>query len=201
MVQIQNHNSPHIGRVIGINMDHEQLIKHWVRNDSGRMEALTVAAAQKLPDWCLAAGFVRNLVWDKLHDFSLSTDLNDIDLIYFDQEDVSVSRDQAIEGRLRDDSQLPWSVKNQARMHDRNMDDPYTSTEDAMSFWVEVETAVGASLADDGEIILVTPFGVKPLFHHTITLNPKRPKRAEFEARISSKRWLQTWPRLVVKNA
>ena len=84
-------------------------------------------------------------------------------------------------------------------MHERNSDCPYTSTEDAMSFWVEVETAVGAALDDDGDVILVAPFGVKPLFDYTITLNPKRPKQTDFEARICAKRWLQTWPRLVVK--
>jgi len=181
-------------------MDHEAVIKHWVENDPVRMEALTIAAAQELPGWCLAAGFVRNLVWDKLHDFSLSTPLNDIDLIYFDQQDMSDSRDREIEGELRAASKLPWSVKNQARMHERNRDRPYTSTEDAISFWVEVETAVGASLADDGEVIIVAPFGVKPLFELSITLNPKRPKRTDFEARIYNKQWLQTWPRLVVNT-
>ncbi|PCF94394.1 nucleotidyltransferase family protein [Vreelandella nigrificans] len=179
-------------------MDHETLIKNWIRQDSLRMEALTIAAEQKLSGWCLAAGFVRNLAWDKLHAFSSSTPLNDIDLIYFDQQDMSDTRDREIEHELRAVSKLPWSVKNQARMHERNRDCPYTSTEDAMSFWVEVETAVGAALDDDGEVIIVAPFGVKPLFDYTITLNPKRPKRTEFEARICSKRWLQTWPRLVV---
>ncbi len=172
--------------------------KKWLMSDPARMEALTIAAAQKLPGWCLAAGFVRNLVWDKLHDFSASTQLNDIDLIYFDSDYVSDSRDHEIEQGLRDVSTFPWSVKNQARMHERNNDCPYTSTEDAMSFWVEVETAVGAALDDEGGVILVAPFGVKQLFGYTITLNPKRPKRTDFEARISTKRWLQAWPRLVV---
>ncbi|HDZ45589.1 hypothetical protein LCGC14_0097020 [marine sediment metagenome] len=180
-------------------MDHEAVIKHWMTNDPVRMEALTIAAAQKLPGWCLAAGFVRNLAWDKLHGFSSSTPLNDIDLIYFDQQEMSDSRDREIGRELRAASKLPWSVKNQARMHERNRDCPYTSTEDAMSFWVEVETAVGASLGDDGEVIMVAPFGVKPLFDLSITLNPKRPKRADFVDRIHRKRWLQTWPRLVVK--
>ncbi|AQU82742.1 MULTISPECIES: nucleotidyltransferase family protein [unclassified Halomonas] len=179
-------------------MDHEAVIKHWVTNDPVRMEALTAASEQKLPGWCLAAGFVRNLAWDKLHGFTSSTPLNDIDLIYFDQQDISNSRDREIERELRAVSKLPWSVKNQARMHERNMDGPYTSTEDAMSFWVEVETAVGAALDDDGDVLIVAPFGIKPLFDYTITLNPKRPKRTDFEARICSKRWLQTWPRLVV---
>lgn len=179
-------------------MDHEALIKQWIMSDPDRMEALTIAAAQKLPGWCLAAGFVRNLVWDKLHGFAASTPLNDIDLIYFDADDVSDFRDREIQQRLMGVSTFPWSVKNQARMHERNRDCPYTSTEDAMSFWVEVETAVGAALDDSGEVIIVAPFGVEPLFGYTITLNPKRPKRADFESRIYNKRWLQTWPKLVV---
>ncbi|UYO74719.1 nucleotidyltransferase family protein [Halomonas qinghailakensis] len=179
-------------------MDHEALIKQWIMSDSDRLEALTIAAAQKLPGWCLAAGFVRNLVWDKLHDVSASTPLNDIDLIYFDSNDISVSRDREIEQGLRGVSTFPWSVKNQARMHERNRDYPYTSTEDAMSFWVDVETAVGAALGDNGEVIIVAPFGVKPLFDYTVTLNPKRPKRTDFEARVYNKQWLQTWPKLVV---
>lgn len=179
-------------------MDHEALIKQWIMSDPDRMAALTIAAAQKLPGWCLAAGFVRNLVWDKLHGFAASTPLNDIDLIYFDENDVSDFRDREIQQRLMDVSIFPWSVKNQARMHERNRDCPYTSTEDAMSFWVEVETAVGAALDDSGEVIIVAPFGVEPLFGYTITLNSKRPKRTDFEARIYNKRWLQTWPKLVV---
>lgn len=180
-------------------MEYDALIKKWLMSDPNRMEALTIAAELKLPGWCLAAGFVRNLVWDKLHDFSSNTALNDIDLIYFDPDDISDSRDYEIEQCLKEVSTFPWSVKNQARMHERNRDCPYTSTEDAMSFWVEVETAVGAALDDDGDVILVAPFGVKTLFGYTITLNPKRPKRMDFEARICAKRWLQTWPRLVVK--
>lgn len=181
-------------------MDYETQVKNWVANDPMRMEALAIAAAQELPDWCLAAGFVRNLVWDKLHGFSSATALNDIDLIYFDPHEVSDSRDRDIEQWLRGVSGFPWSVKNQARMHKRNMDSPYTSTEDAMSFWVEVETAVGAALGESGEVVVVAPFGVESLFDYTITLNPKRPKPGDFEGRISNKRWLEVWPRLVVNS-
>lgn len=178
-------------------MNYETQIKNWMASDLERMEALAIAATLELPDWCLAAGFVRNMVWDKLHGFSSATVLNDIDLIYFDPHEVSASRDRAIEQCLRSVSEFPWSVKNQARMHKRNMDSPYTSTEDAMSFWVEVETAVGAALGESGEVIIVAPFGIESLFDYTITLNPKRPKPVDFKERISNKRWLEVWPRLV----
>jgi hypothetical protein len=49
--------------------------------------------------------------------------------------------------RARDDA-LGWSVKNQARMHERNADRPYRSASDAMMHSPETATAVGARLGD-----------------------------------------------------
>lgn len=181
-------------------MNYEAVIKRWIECDSLRMYALSAAAEMQLPDWCLAAGFVRNLVWDKLHDYSSPTALNDIDLIYFDPNNVSAERDREIESKLTDRLPVLWSVKNQARMHQRNNDNPYTSTLDAMSYWVEIETAAGAALSESGEIVLLSPFGFEPLFEYTITLNNKRPKPQEFENRITSKRWLEIWPKLRVRT-
>ncbi|WP_280539919.1 nucleotidyltransferase family protein [Chromohalobacter sp. 11-W] len=134
-----------------IDMNDESQIKDWLASDPTRMEALVIASEQNLPDWCIAAGFVRNLAWDNLHRLSSATSMNDVDLIYFDPHDCSESRDREIEDNLKIISGLPWSVKNQARMHERNSDSPYISTEDAMSFWVEVETAVGVRLDERGD--------------------------------------------------
>ncbi|MEM9396180.1 MAG: nucleotidyltransferase family protein [Pseudomonadota bacterium] len=171
----------------------------WLEQDTLRRKALADAAKLQLPDWCIAAGFVRNLVWDRLHGRRFSTPLNDIDLIYFDAADASRTRDKRIEDRLRRETGLNWSVKNQARMHRRNQDAPYSSTSHAMSYWVEVETAIGARLAKRGhKIELVAPFGVTQLFEQTITLNPKRRKLDAFRERINSKAWLENWPKLQI---
>jgi len=179
-------------------MDYELQVKQWVAEDSERMRALSIAAELCLPGWCLAAGFVRNLVWDKMHHFSASTAINDIDLIYFDPKDVTVARDRGEEQKLSAISNFPWSIKNQARMHERNLDRPYTSTSNAMSYWPEVETAVGATLGGNGELLIIAPFGVEPLFDFTITLNSKRPKPREFRKRVAAKKWLEIWPKLTV---
>ncbi|WP_028672469.1 nucleotidyltransferase family protein [Saccharospirillum impatiens] len=181
-------------------MKRETLIAQWITADPMRMEALTLASTLGLKDWCLAAGFVRNLVWDKTHGFSNATTLNDIDLIYFDAEDVSESREKALERHLYAMAALPWSVKNQARMHHRNSDSPYTSTADAMSYWVEVETAVGARIDTEGHITIVAPLGIDRLFDYTITPNVKRLKPNAFKQRMHDKNWLKTWPKLAVNN-
>lgn len=178
--------------------DREAQLISWLKNDSMRMEALQIAASLQLKDWCIAAGFVRNLVWDKLHEYSDPTPLNDIDLIYFDSSRPTKAMDESIEKELIERSGFPWSVKNQARMHSRNNDDPYTSTSQAMRQWVELETAIGARLSSQGQVQLIAPFGINALFSNTITINPGRIKPFDFRQRVENKRWLQLWPNLKI---
>ena len=179
-------------------MNRLETLKEWIEADSQRMAALRTASKLSLPGWSLAAGFVRNLAWDKFHCFDQATPLNDIDLIYFDPDDVSKERDREIEQSLG--AELPWSVKNQARMHSRNQDPLYLSAADAMTYWVEVETAVGACLNEEGALQLIAPFGVESLFSGTISLNPKRPKIEECKRRIQDKRWLELWSKLKIAD-
>lgn len=170
----------------------------WIHSDKYRMGALKAARNLNLPDWCLAAGFVRNLVWDKLHHYQQATQLNDFDLIYFDLEAISEEKDRALESSLCKHSELPWSVKNQARMHHRNNDLAYQSTQDAMRYWPEIETAVGARLNQNNDIEIIAPFGLYALFNNTITINPLKPKPEIFKQRVKNKAWLTRWPQLSV---
>ncbi|MHB0775053.1 nucleotidyltransferase family protein [Halomonas sp. WWR20] len=180
----------------------EKTLIAWLEADTERREALRVASQLQLNDWCLAAGFVRNLVWDKLHGYSEPTPLDDIDLIYFDPTETNESRDRSLESQLYEMLARPWSVKNQAKMHTRNGDDPYHSTADAMTYWVEMETATGVRLKGkrNSELEIVAPFGLYSLFNMTVTMNPKRKKPKVFAARVQGKEWLKKWPGLVIEN-
>ncbi|HGM5490324.1 TPA: nucleotidyltransferase family protein [Serratia fonticola] len=177
-------------------MDPQQQIIDWLHQDSERMQALCTARRLGLHDWCLGAGFVRNLVWDRLHGFTVSTPLNDIDVIHFDPRHSDAERDQMLESRLLEWLPQPWSVKNQARMHLRSNRAPYRNSEDAISYWTEIETAVGARLWADDSIQLVAPFGLQALFNNTITFNPKSDNQLAFEQRVAEKQWLEHWPKL-----
>ena len=179
-------------------MDFENQIKDWIKDELERMEALQAASPLHLNDWCIGAGFVRNLVWDKLHKKESLAPLNDVDLIYYDPTNPSEESDKLFERHLNSILALPWSVKNQARMHVRNRDKPYTSTCDAMSYWVEMETAVGVTLSMRGEIEILAPFGVAKLFENSITFNNKRRKANDFYERSNKKQWLLQWPNLNV---
>lgn len=183
----------------------------WLSQDNERMRALELvlqcAQVHSMPQWCIAAGFVRNLVWDKLHGLDCQP-LNDIDLIYYCPLDTRPERDWAIEAYLRAGApELPWSVKNQARMHLKNHDNPYQSSSDAMAYWPEMETAVGVSLNPTlktsasviEDLQIVAPFGLASLFALTLTRNPRR-SLAVFEQRIIAKGWLSQYPQLVLAN-
>lgn len=178
-----------------------QLIQ-WLLQDQQRMQILQIAADfcenNHLTEWCLAAGFVRNLVWDHLHHYTDATALNDIDLIYFNSANVREDIDLTFEQELKQLLNMSWSVKNQARMHRRNNDLPYKNTANAMSYWPEMETAVGV-LIRQNRLEIIAPFGLTSLFAGHITLNPKRPKPEIFQQRIQQKKWLEKWPKLQIK--
>ncbi|GAB2787577.1 nucleotidyltransferase family protein [Halomonas shantousis] len=181
----------------------EEMLIAWIEADPERKEALKVASQLQLNDWSLAAGFVRNLVWDRLHGYSEPTPLEDIDLIYFDPTDVSERRDRLLESRLHGMLGRRWSVKNQARMHVRNDDTPYHSMADAMTYWVELETAVGVRLTGGKANVLeiVAPLGLESLFNLNVTMNPKRKKPKAFADRVQGKGWKKKWPMLVIENS
>ena len=167
----------------------------WIKSDQLRWHILSVAAKLNLPKWCLAAGFVRNLVWDKLHGYTNATPLNDIDLIYLDTDNTNPDKDAALECQLKNCLNIPWSVKNQARMHNRNGHRPYKSIEDAMSFWPELETMFGVCLDDENSLKLISPIKLDYLWQRKITYNPKSCLK-DFKGRVRSKEWLKIWPNL-----
>ncbi|MEM9573353.1 MAG: nucleotidyltransferase family protein [Pseudomonadota bacterium] len=158
------------------------------------MERLNIETA------CIGAGFVRNLVWDDLHGLESDCRDGDIDVLWFDAERLSSQVDLEIERKLkRLDPSFDWSVKNQARMHIRNNDRPYTDVADAMKFWPETATAIATrKLGSDCE--LIAPFGFDDLQNMVLrpTSNEKH-KREAFHNRIRTKGWTNRWPRISIE--
>ncbi|MEW6638920.1 MAG: nucleotidyltransferase family protein [Pseudomonadota bacterium] len=166
-----------------------------------RMMVLLGAVARlDLPDGWIGAGFVRNAVWDALHGRSPDcARLNDVDVVFFDRADLRRVHEQAIEVELaRCCPGVPWSVRNQARMHERNGESPYADTAAAVARWPETATAVAARVAD-GRVELLAPHGVGDLLHLIVRPTPAfAARRAAFEARLRTKDWFTRWPRLTL---
>ena len=181
---------------------HERTLLTWIEADPWRMSCLEVVAGLGLPDGWIGAGFVRNLVWDRLHGLAAATPLADVDVLFFDP-DAGGEEESGIEARLQVYMpRTPWSARNQARMHVRNGDAPYRDTADAMAHWLETATAVAVRLGAGGDLDLLAPFGLDDLFALTVRPTPharSRPDRlAAYRQRLAEKAWEKRWPGLRV---
>lgn len=181
----------------------QRQLEHIIFTDHQRRAALNTVKALNLPDWAIGAGFVRNAVWDHLHEFAVPTPLNDVDVLYFNPGDIDPKREQEAEEALAEIMpSLPWSVRNQARMHLRNGDAPYTSTRNAMSHWLEICTCVGVRIASEGQFEILAPHGLGDLFAMRISPTPSGKRRHhEYETRVGQKDWPATWPKAKLVHA
>jgi hypothetical protein len=149
-------------------MDASFQVRAILRADLLRWHRLQVVHALNLPDAWIAAGFVRNAVWDHLHQRSLSPPTGDVDVIWYDPRQIDASEDIKHEAALRAaEPSITWSVKNQARMHQRNGDTPYASATEAMRYWPETATAVAARWQDHNDCEIAAPLGLDDLLAFT----------------------------------
>jgi uncharacterized protein len=183
---------------------HERLIE-LVSESTWFMSALKAAQHLELASWCIGAGAVRNLVWDNLHGFTTPSSLPDIDLAYFDANNLHAQYDKALEQRLM--ARLPgfpWEATNQAAVHQwfdayfGKPVEPFTSLEEAIASWPEYATAVGVTLLKDDTIKVIAPFGLEDLFAMIVRHNPTRATVSMYRERVVQKRFVERWPKVSV---
>ena len=175
-----------------------QLVARIIAQDPVAMKQLRAARELALPDWCIAAGFVRNRVWDHLHGISPPRLPVDIDVIYYDAADLSKEREQGYEAALdRLLPGLPWQVRNQARMHVWKGLPQHKDTADSMIYWLESVTGIGVRLEADDTLTVIAPLGTDDLLNLCCRPTPfGRRQRHEYEERIAAKRWRELWPKV-----
>lgn len=182
----------------------EDRLKAMTKADPWRMEVLRAARELSLPDWAIGAGFVRSMVWDAAHRYAEPSPLSDIDLLFHDPLDVSSEREARLEAELaRRMPDLPWEVRNQARMHLKKngiSGRPYRDTEEALAHWLETATAVALRLEDDDSLSVIAPFGLHDLFALKSGPTPAGRHHSEsYRARMTAKNWPGVWPKVVVE--
>ncbi|NGP44650.1 nucleotidyltransferase family protein [Bacillaceae bacterium SIJ1] len=174
-----------------------------IKEDRWLLDILHSVQSLNLPDWWVCAGVVRSSIWDTMYDMPERTPVDDIDVIYFDRNNTGESIEKMLEHRLRHiHPGVPWSVKNQARMHLKNELPPYTSSTDAMAKFPETVTAVGLTLDEQQEVLLNAPHGIDDLLQGVVRPTPLFRERADltpaYKTRVLRKNWRQTWPQLTI---
>jgi uncharacterized protein len=180
----------------------EDVIK-LIRSDEKMMEIIKIASTLNLPDWWICAGFVRSKIWDTLHGFNERIDTPDVDVIYFEHNNMDENFEKELENKLvRMMPSIPWSVKNQARMHIINDLPPYTSSEDAISRFPETVTALGVKLDKENNLVLTAPWGLEDVINLEVKPTPYFTETKElaaiYEERMIKKNWKSIWHKIKV---
>ncbi|MBF7095010.1 nucleotidyltransferase family protein [Streptococcus sp. HF-1907] len=177
-------------------------IKSLIENNQDIMTILQIIADLELRDCWLAAGLLRNMVWNHLsgrEDFDEETD---VDVVFYDPQ-VTYEETLAIEQNLR--AAYPhykWEVKNEVYMNIHTPGaDRYASACDAIARFPERCTAIGARL-HDGDVELFLPYGAEDIVNFEVRPTPSfagnEERMAVYRARMAKKNWADKWPKLVV---
>lgn len=129
-----------------------------------------------LPNFYIAAGCVFQTIWNYLDNKPLNDKVKDIDIVYYEKNDLSKESEQAIEDTISMQFQnmsYKFDVHNEARMHLWKEEhegikiEPYKSNEDAMSRWLATIHAIGITLKNN-KIKVYAPYGLSDIYSRTV---------------------------------
>lgn len=183
-------------------INYESQLLQIIKSDNYIISVLKSVEKLKLNDAWVAAGLIRNKVWDHLH--NTSTPINDIDVIYFDSTDTSLKTEKNLEKKLEAlMPDQPWSVKNQARMHLKNDFGRFKSSYDGVAHFPETPTAVAVKLLNS-ELKIMAPYGLEDLFNKIVKPTPpfqnNNKLRSIYNERMNKKRWAEIWSDLSIED-
>jgi uncharacterized protein len=176
-----------------------------IRSDGDLMDLLTRLRGLRLPQWRLVAGCLYQTVWNVLTGRRHGTGIQDYDLIYFDDDDLSWDAEDAVIRRVADATSGcigPVQVRNQARVHlwfESRFGAAYSPlrcADNALERYASVVHAVGVRLEADDRFDIVAPFGLDDLFAMVI-----RPNRVLDNAASHNRKALRAqaiWPEVTV---
>ncbi len=151
-----------------------------------------------LPNFYVAAGSVFQTIWNYYDGVSLNNGIKDIDIIYYDSNNLSKSDEQFLEDKIVSHFNClglsyEFDVHNEARMHlwkkeneNKNIDQ-YLNSEDAIDKWIATVHAVGITKIN-GIIKVYAPYGLSDIFSRTI-----RPIKHKYNSKELYNKKVKSW--------
>ena len=176
----------------------EETIVEQLQADPEMMAVLAIIRDLDLADAWLAAGAVRNFIWNQLSGRPGFDARTDMDLVFYDPV-ISYEETQQIEQELKKVfPQYAWEVKNQVYTGTA----PYRSACDAVSKYPEQCTALAVRLRKDGQLELFLPYGTRDIEDFIVQPTPHflaSPERlVVYTERMRKKDWKRKWPSLQI---
>lgn len=180
-------------------------LERIIRSSPLLMEVLEGLREDGVADQLLVAGAIYNLVWNRLSGRPDLTGINDIDVFYFDDTDLSYEAEDVVIQRLAGrfaHLPLPVQVRNQARVHlwfPQKFGVPFEplgSSGEMLGRYASETHAVAARLETDGKLSILAPFGLDEIFSFRITPNKVLYNKPAHDAKGA--RAKTVWPELTV---
>lgn len=163
-------------------------------------------------EFWLVSGALYNTIWNRLTGRPALNGIKDLDIIYFDDSDLSWEAEGAVIARgveVFSDFPLPVEIRNQARVHlwfEKRFGQPYAplqSATESIERYSTIAHRVGARLAKgdeaaDARLLIHAPFGFDDIFSFRIRPNRAIDNRETHE--IKAARALPFWPELRVQG-
>lgn len=147
----------------------------------------------------LASGSIAQTIWNYQEGKPLMNEISDFDVVYFD-ENLSYEAEDKVIKKIADmtkDIKTEIDVKNQARVHlwikqkwGREMDRPYTSSEDAISSWSSTASCTGIQMKN-GKLKIFAPYGLNDIFGQIMRPNRERIFRELYDLKVE--KWTKKW--------
>ncbi len=162
------------------------------------MSMLNYIEKLKLPNFYIAAGSIFQTIWNYYDNKPLNYRIKDIDIIYFNKNDLSVETDLNYYKKIKEYSDknhynYEIDVSNEARMHlwkkERfNIEvEPYISSEDAIDKWIATVHSIGITKIND-LIKIYAPYGLSDIFSKTI-----RPIKHKYNSKEIYDKKAESW--------
>ena len=142
------------------------------------MDILDYMYELNLPNFYIVAGSVFQTIWNYYDNKPLNYEIKDIDIIYYDDIDLSRESEQELQKEISEhlkkiNINYEFDVNNEARMHiwkkeNENINiDQYKNSEDAIDQWIATVHAIGIT-KENGNIKIYAPYGLSDIFSKTI---------------------------------
>lgn len=180
------------------------LLTEFVMTMDGMPQILEEIA--KLPNAWVGAGIIFQNVWNVIHGYELNTYIKDIDVLYWDDNDLSWAAENS---HIRSFTEtlsnisIPFDIKNIARVHlwyEERFGIPkaqYHSIQESISTW----PVIGACMAmrmNRGQLEFIAPYGFQDMFSLRVRPNKVLVNQTIYEDKAI--KWQEQWPKLSIEN-
>jgi len=184
-------------------MNYGERFRNIILEEDWLVDCLCQVNKLRLPDWYIAGGALRNTIWNALHGFPGKSNINDIDVAYFNPNYLGIEEEKSIERSLHKiNPNVNWEVINQSQGHFLNQPrKKVKSSCESIAYWSETPTCIGIRMEDTNSLSICAPHGLGDLMNLVVRPIPKPYQNLDlYRSRIEEKQWGRTWPKLKIEE-